>query len=133
MKELIKEINSNHHILTIGKAYSFDVISYQKNLTQNNLPKIPLEMIDFLKIFNGIGYDLGTIYGINVEKDILPNILEKNLNKKQKNLLYLGEDNFNYLAYNQKKSIYQIIDKSDYEVLKEYEDITDAIMHIIKI
>lgn len=134
MQDLIKTIEKKEHLLKINKASTFDIISSQKKLVKNNIPKIPKELIEFLKIYNGIGYDDGYIYGIDVDKDILPNIIDKNLKlKNQSEYIIFGENTFDYLVYNEKKSLYQIIDKSDYEVIKEYKELSRAILYIIKI
>ena len=133
MKELLQLIETNKDILTIGSALTIDTIKYQKELSKEKKALIPAELIDFLKKYNGIAYDLGCIYAINSEREILPNIIDRNKNNKSTNLLYIGEDNFDYLAYNQTSNSYQIIDKSDNEVLKEHKDLEEAILYIIKI
>ena len=51
---------------------------------------------------------------------------------KNGNILILGQDEFDYLTYNAEKKYYQIIDKSDLEVLEDKLSIISGINQILK-
>lgn len=111
------------------------IISLQQYLIKHNIAKLPQDFITFLHSYNGINYNGGIICGIYTygnSQDI--STLNHSINHPLHNdLLFFGYDEFDYLAYNQKYNVYQIIDKSDLEVLEEYSDFSNAVQHILKI
>ena len=48
-------------------------------------------------------------------------------------MIILGVNEMDYLGYNHKWQVYQIIDKDDFEVLEEYHELTAALNDILKI
>ena len=118
-----------------SKLSNTSIINLQQQLKHQNFAPLPLEFTKFLHIYNGLNYNDGVICGIyeeNNHQDI--SSINKSISHPlHKDLIFLGYDNFDYLAYNQKHQIYQIIDKSDLEVLEEYSDLSNAIQHILKI
>ncbi len=112
------------------------IILCQKELTQNGNAMLPNAFLDILHSFNAVSYDGARIFGINPESKVFMDIVLANqmspLAGKQ-NMVLLGCDEFDYLAYNAQTQTYQIIDKEDLEVLEEYSEIEPAIKHILKI
>lgn len=122
-------INKNSSLTQI------DFILTQQILKQHNIAPLPQDFITFLKSYNGFENNGGTICGIYKNKNIDDiSILNTSiLHPLHKDLVFLGYDDFDYLAYNQRHQVYQIIDKDDLEVLEEYTDLSLAIQHILKI
>ena len=107
----------------------------QQFLKQHNYALLPPEFIEFLHHFNGISYNGSTIYGILTSQN-LQDISKTNtsiIHPLHKDLVFLGHDDLDYLAYNERHQVYQIIDKADFEVLEEYKDLSSALQHILKI
>ena len=114
---------------------SNSIINLQQQLTGNKKGSLPEEFVNFLHIYNGINYNGGVICGIYSYGNLqdISTINETIKHPLHKDLSFLGYDDFDYLAYNQKYKVYQIIDKSDLEVLEEYSDFSSAAQHILKI
>lgn len=127
-KEIQKDTKTN------STKTSTHVIVTQQFLKQHGFAGLPSEFVEFLHNSNGIISDGGVICGIHSNKnntDISTlNILI--FHPLHKDMVFLGYDDFDYLAYNQKHKVYQIIDKDDLEVLEEYTDFTSAARHILK-
>lgn len=124
---------SNLHGLVIKDA---DVADAQRTLVDNKIIPIPNSFINFLEEFNGINYNGGEIFGIKPPGNLSGDIVDVNLEQERlpkSNYLILGVDDFDYLIYNQKKTLYQIVDKTDLEVLEEYSDVERAISYILKV
>lgn len=112
------------------------IILAQKELAQNRNAPLPKGFLEFLHRCNGISYDGAGIFGIAPEGRIFLDIVPANQMSPFSGcpeLVILGCDEFDYLAYNAECRRYQIIDKEDLEVLEEYSDIEPAILHILKI
>ena len=114
---------------------SEDIIYFQQTLAHNKFAILPADFINFLYKYNTINYNGKIICGI-LHQDNYADILT--LNKKvnhplHKDLVFLGYDDLDYFAYNQKHKCYQIIDKLDFEVLEEYPDFSNTLQHILKI
>lgn len=136
MKDLRRALEhefSNMHGLVIKPA---DIADTQRMLVDNKIIPIPNSFINFLEVYNGINYKGGEIFGIKPPSNLSGDILDINIKQERlikSNYLILGVDDFDYLVYNQKKSLYQIIDKSDLEVLEEYSEVEKAISYILKV
>ena len=114
---------------------SISVIALQQFLRQNHFGALPAEFIEFLHFYNGIGHNGGAICGILDSKNIndISTINNTIIHPLHQDLVFLGYDDFDLLAYNQKHNVYQIIDKDDFEVLEEYTDFSSAAQYILKI
>lgn len=129
MQQLQKIIEPNSYLT------STDIMTTQQILKQKKYASLPADVTEFLHTYNGISYNGGTVCGIYPHENY-QNLLTLNQNTKHplhKDLIFIGYDDFDYLAYNQKHHIYQIIDKADLEVLEEYQDFSDALQYILKI
>ena len=106
------------------------------SLSENNIAPIPAEYQRFLLYFNGLSYQGSYLGGIYPQSDTLTDLLC--LNKKihhplSHDLIILGFNEMDYLGYNHKWQVYQLIDKQDLEVLEEYAEIEPALNHLLKI
>ena len=84
---------------------------------------------------NTIEYDGIFIFGINPRSYYLDIFAQNDMldlpNKSE--IIILGYDEFEYLAYNEKKQLYQIIDKETLDVLQTYTNLSLAIQYLLKI
>lgn len=106
------------------------------SLSENNIAPIPAEYQRFLLYCNGLSYQGSYLGGIYPQSDTLTDLLR--LNKKihhplSHDLIILGFNEMDYLGYNHKWQVYQLIDKQDLEVLEEYAEIEPALNHLLKI
>ena len=112
-----------------------DTLQLQQILHQHHYALLPQEFINFLYLHNGMNNNGNIICGIKYhhQNDDILTINQQIKHPLHKDLIFLGFDEFDYLAYNQKHQIYQIIDKSDFEVIEEYQDFASALQYILKI
>lgn len=111
------------------------IITTQQELRQNNFPLMPERFIEFLHHFNGLTYNDATIFGIYTKENYNDISITNTsiFHPLHKDLLFLGHNSFDYLAFNRRHEVYQIIDKVDFQVLEEYTDFSLAVRHILKI
>lgn len=135
MQNLVKTISTLEEIQYGKPASTKEIIQEQKALQNQGYPLLPAEYIELLHHYNGILYNNAALYGISPLGDFFLDILKENIliNNSDPNKIYLGDNDFDYLAYNQIEHSYQIIDKEDKEVLHTYSDIFSAVKHILKI
>lgn len=121
----------------LGKPVNIKkIILCQKELTQNHNAMVPDSFLELLHLYNAINYDGANIFGISPEGKVFLDLVIANKMSRfsgKPQMVILGCDEFDYIAYNAQKSLYQIIDKEDMEVLEEYSDIEQALRHILKI
>ena len=131
---LDKKISQTKYISIGENPSSEDINNIQNKLLENGFAQIPQDYIELLCKYNGISFDDGNIYGISATNSSIKDIYKQNKTTDlSPELLILGEDSFDFLVYNKEKSLYQIIDSTDMEVLEVYTDINEAILYIIKI
>ncbi len=105
-------------------------------LAQHHIASIPSDYLHFLHFCNGLQYQDAWLLGIFEEHTQINDICRFNLqisHPLSKDIIILGFDEFDLLGYNQKWNSYQIIDKDDFEVLEEYQDLETALNYILKI
>lgn len=132
---MIKIKNKKQEDININSSNtSISVIILQQFLKQQGFAALPADFIEFLHDGNGIIRNGGVICGINTDKNNcdISNLNKSILHPLHKDMVFLGYDDFDYLAYNQKHKVYQIIDKDDFEVLEEYTDFASAAQYILK-
>ena len=113
-----------------------DIVSEQESLKNNGIAQIPQAYIDFLHLSNGLIYNGAMLFGIYSSEENLLNITTLNLEIHHPlchDLILLGQNEMDYLGYNQKWKVYQIIDKDDFEVLDEYQNCIEALKDLLKI
>ena len=136
----MQEIIDNIH--KIGTAYkgrplnTDKLILCQKKLKLNNLPLIPQEYVDFLHKYNSLACDGRWLFGVCPRDESDLDILTENaltpMANKTANLI-LGYSELEYLLWNETESHYQIVDKSDFEVLKTYQTCKDALWDFLRL
>ena len=97
---------------------------------------VPDEYLQLLRFSNGLRGNGSLLAGIYPENPELPDLLRLNLRVRHplcRDLIILGVNEMDYLGYNHKWQVYQIIDKDDFEVLEEYHELTAALNDILKI
>ena len=131
----LKDLVNQTEYMGIGNPLDNEkLLNTQKKLHVENLPAIPQDFIAFLKEFNGLSYSDGNIYGVYPATTSCKDIYKQNISRPiDSDSLILGHDIFDLLIYNNQNSLYQIVDSNDLEVLEEYTELEDAILHILKI
>ncbi len=125
MKAIINKISQNKQ-KSCGKALStIDIIKYQKLAAKQLHTAIPPQFVELVKKYDGIYINNSQILPI---KDIF----QTNLSYKKPNII-IGYDDFDWITYNTNSKNYQIIDKTDNEVLEETSNLSTALHYILKI
>lgn len=135
MQELIQTLKTFPLLLTAKPASTEQIIRTQQDLKINKIALIPQDFTELLHQLNTLEFDGCYLFGINPRSyhlDIFAENEMLNLPHKE-NLLILGYDEFDYLAYNHIEQCYQIIDKDSLEVVQRCSDLTHAIKHLFKI
>ncbi len=136
MQNFINKINQISGIVTDSSLTPAQIIRCQKQLKQNNIAPIPDEYLQLLRFSNGLRGNGSLLAGIYPENPEFPDLLRLNLRVRHplcRDLIILGVNEMDYLGYNHKWQVYQIIDKDDFEVLEEYHELTAALNDILKI
>ena len=136
MQNFINKINQISGIVTDSSLTPAQIISCQKQLKQNNIAPVPDEYLQLLRFSNGLRGNGSLLAGIYPENPEFPDLLRLNLRVRHplcRDLIILGVNEMDYLGYNHKWQVYQIIDKDDFEVLEEYHELTAALNDILKI
>ena len=136
MQNFIQNIAQRTDLAKIPGITPAELTAYANSLPENNIAPIPPEYQRFLLYCNGLSYQGSYLGGIYPQSDTLTDLLR--LNKEihhplSHNLIILGFNEMDYLAYNHKWQVYQLIDKQDLEVLEEYAEIEPALNHLLKI
>ncbi len=113
-----------------------DFIFAERALVRKNIPLLPPAYVDFLKncnSFRGEGCALfGILPGTQNSLDIV-NINFAAFLPPEKEVVILGENEFDFLVFCKTSGTYLIIDKEDLEVLEEYTELEKAICNILKL
>ena len=136
MQNFINKINQISGIVTDSSLTPAQIIRCQKQLKQNNIATVPDECLQLLRFSNGLRGNGSLLAGIYPENPEFPDLLRLNLRVRHplcRDLIILGVNEMDYLGYNHKWQVYQIIDKDDFEVLEEYHELTAALNDILKI
>lgn len=136
MQNFINKINQISGIITDSSLTPAQIIRCQKQLKQNNIALVPDEYLQLLRFSNGLRGNGSLLAGIYPENPEFPDLLRLNLRVRHplcRDLIILGVNEMDYLGYNHKWQVYQIIDKDDFEVLEEYHELTAALNDILKI
>ncbi len=135
MKELIEILQNLPLTLTAKPATAEQIIRTQQDLKINKMAAIPQDFAELMHHINTMEYDGSFLFGINPNSYYL-DIFAENANldlPNKENLLILGYDEFEYMAYNQKNKCYQTIDKDSMEVLESFPSLIKAIKYLFKI
>ncbi len=112
------------------------LIACQRKLKLNNFPLIPQEYVVFLHKYNSLACDGRWLFGVCPRDESDLDILAENslalVTNKATNLV-LGYSELEYLLWNENNGNYQIVDKSDFEVLKTYSSCKDALKDFLRL
>ena len=136
MENLFKQLISLSGAKFNPPAIPEKIIQYQKELAQNDIALLPADFLLFLHRYNGFAYQGAFVFGIQPFADYFADILGENALADipdDKNIVILGSNEYDYLAYNTDNRTYQILDKYDFSVLTEYDSGADAIRHILRL
>ena len=135
MKNIIDEIIKKQNTISFEIAKDISITMTNALLSSINLPPIPHDYIDFLKITNGIITNTYNLYGTEIiKKTDLHYINLNELNQNFKNLfknfnfLVIGETLLNIIIYNNQK--YQIIDNFTLQPLQEFNDFISLLTYL---
>ncbi len=115
---------------------SEDLIFAQKALTKFGIGAMPADFVKILHHVNSLNLEGCRLFGVIPEPLNFMDIVNVNVVQKLPDAgdkIILGDNEFDSLVYVHSKQCYQIIDKSDNEVLEEYKSIEPAIYDILKI
>ena len=134
MQELIQTLKNLPLMLTAKPATAEQIIRTQQDLKINQIAMIPQAFTQLLHQINTIEFDGSYLLGINPRSYYLDIFAENEMLSlpDKENLLILGYDEFDYLAYNQPEDCYQIIDKDSFAVLQRFSDLEQAIKYLFK-
>lgn len=136
MQKLVEQLNGFSEASAGRPVEAEQIIRCQKELRQNDITAIPEDYLDFLHKFNGFAWNGSFLFGIAPFKDFFLDILRENLficHPRSDEVIILGFNEYDYLAYNASLSCYQIIDKAEFMVLNTYTGCAHAVRHILKI
>ena len=131
----ISKIIKRENTILFTKAKDVSITMTNALLSNINLPTIPNDYADFLKITNGIITNTYNLYGTENIKETnfhYINIYEKNQNHKNlfKNFkdLIIGETLLNIIIYDNKK--YKIVDNFTLQPLQEFNNFETILTYL---
>ncbi len=136
MENLIKQLAALAGAKFNPPAVAEDIICYQKDLAFNDIALLPPDFLIFLHHYNGFAYQGAFVFGLNPSSDYFADILSEHALADipdDKNLVILGSNEYDYLAYNTEAHAYQILDKYDFSVLTEYDSCADAVRNVLRL
>lgn len=136
MINFINKISSLPEIGQQPPLNSGDISSFMQQLKENNIASIPQDYLKLLQQYNGLNYNGGWLAGIHPRHNQFIDLCRLNIQVRHplsQDTIILGVNDFDYMAFNHKWQVYQIIDKDDLEVLEEYQQIEPALNYILKI
>lgn len=135
MSELVELVIESEDLVCGDGIESRKLAIYNMELTKNGLPALPADFCGFLEECNGVLGDGISVFGANPEApfaDILSENIKLNLEEKA-DLLVLGFDDFDYLVFNARDNLFQLIEKIDMELMAEYPSCQGALEHIMEL
>ncbi|MCQ2741036.1 MAG: hypothetical protein MJ210_02840 [Alphaproteobacteria bacterium] len=136
MQELLRQIRLLDYGRTGNTLSDADIDEAQLELSECDLPQLPQETIDFLKVYNGFSAEGRTIFGIDSQKHFFYDIIGENLNAELENasdMLLLGESEVVWIAWVPSKNSYAIVDKESKMVLHKLDSFANAVRYILQI
>ena len=134
MIDILTQINDLEGKICASPVTAEQIIRTQQDLKLSGFPLIPDDYVKFLHHFNGVCWDDSCAYGINPEtgnNDLLA--ANKNFFSPQEGKIILGEDDFDFLAYNPQTQTYEIIDREDFSLLQSYTKLETALCCLLKL
>ena len=135
MNDLVDNIIKRKNTVSFSAAKDISITISNAMLSSLQLPTIPADLTNFLKITNGIITNSYNFYGTEIVKqNDLHYINISDINNNFKNLfnnfkfLVIGETLLNIIVYNGKK--YQIIDNFILQPLQEFDDFKSLLTYL---
>lgn len=135
MHTLLQRIQSTISTPQTSSLSKSELEQTNQILHRHNIADIPQEYLNFLHFYNGLNYQDAWLCGIFSKHEQINDICRFNIqlgHPLSRDIIFLGFNEFDLLGYNQRWQVYQIIDKDDFEVLEEYQDIEQALNYILK-
>lgn len=106
-------------------------------LKQNNLPEIPTDYAELLKIANGFSNENAWVFGADIKnnnwyKDIADFNIDYFHGQPAKWLI-LGEDDFLYFIYDAERKVYCIADRDDFEEETSSDEFDLPLAYILRL
>lgn len=136
MKRLFAQINTLDYGITGSPLDEKSIRREQSALISCGLPSIPADVIEFLKHYNGFLAEGRCIFGIDINKHSLYDLLAENImadSPQHQNILLLGATSETYIAWQAATQNYLLIDKSTFMVLHTFKNFPDAARYILQI
>lgn len=116
MQNIIELIQENEEVEKNIRADMRELLVERTMLKNAGFPIWDEEFDELLKHFNGIYYDGAFVFGIKPESKVYSDVLSENrILCAPENLLLLGYNEWDYLAFNNERKEYQLLDKDDLE------------------
>jgi len=113
MKQLLELLEKKTDFQKQPPLTPKDVILAQKSLVQAGLSALPDNFMSFLKIYNGLKSNEGTVLGICLRDDLLDIVTFNKNHNASLHRIILGYDTFNYLVFDTHQHKYLLIDRTD--------------------
>ena len=136
---------AKRNAIIVPPATENDLLICQKTMTEKKLPPIPQEYMDFLRKCNGFVWDV-KFYGTNQVHYphrgdyTLRNIVSENEDFLKHHaalndcvFLGMGFNNDYLLVYNTSNGFFEVVDRSDHDVDKEYETFEAMFIGVVEL
>lgn len=136
MQNVLAKISRLSSAGTGRKLDSEDIILCQRRLLLNRLPIIPAAYLPLLHRFNSLCCNGSCLYGISPRREPDLDILYENAlieHPDRTHTLILGQDELEYLAWDDAAGQYQTIDKTSFQVLNTYTTCENALLEFLKL
>lgn len=116
--------------MVVRPASDEDIKECQEDLINNDLPFMPQDYTDFLKVCNGLAFNGMEIFGTDIVTNEehyyqLIDIVSFNEDRQVEDLLVFGRIDDDLYCYNSKTKKYEVRDLSSMDVWDEYVDFED--------
>lgn len=134
LEDLIKKVKYDDFAIVGDGASEQEINKCQHKLKQSNLPTLPDDYINLLKMASCISFDGCEFFSINDNPPTKfahtpTTIIDGNsifkISESYENCVVIGQKDEDILAYDKNKSTYKIIDAIDHETISETSDIAD--------
>ena len=113
MKNLLKLLENNTDFQKQPPLTSKDVILTQKDLMQAGLSILPEDFMSFLKIYNGLKSENGTVLGIHSRENLLDIVAFNKQHNTSSCKVILAYNTFDYLVFDAHQNKYLLLDRTD--------------------
>lgn len=136
IENLIKAVKNNDDIEKGTPLSASRILMYNHDLRDSGFLVLPEDFQEMIKVINGLWHDGAVIYAAEPEDTLFEDVLEMNFDfnlAEKEHLLILGEDENDWLVYNNALEMFQVVDSEDFTVWAEYPDFSSAAARLLKI